>query len=309
LSRVLISGGIGFVGAHLSRRILRDYQELIIVDNKSIGRPRPSIQDILDHPRCKFVHGSLTKSSLIDDLPPVQEIYHLAGVVGTKHLIHNGHKMIADNLIMTKNIIDYAARYDAKVVFASSNEVYHGVPRNVPVYENDQISFPSVIDERWAYAFSKYVCEQLFHHSSIDFAIGRLANVYGPDMRHSYVVKSFIERIQDSPSRLAVYSPKDTRPFTYVSDTVRGLIMLMETSSPQKVYNIGNHREVSILELAKKLVEISGQDIELIPQPQDSIERRQQSIQRAFSLGFRTFIPLEEGLLKTWDWYDTNSIN
>jgi nucleoside-diphosphate-sugar epimerase len=195
-------------------------------------------------------------------------------------------------------------RGDAKIVFTSTSEVYHGNGNiNLPVREDYPILFP-YIDDRWSYAYAKYGCEQML---TGDYVIARLCNTYGPDMCHNYVVKAQIQRILNGED-ITVINPDDTRPFTYVSDIVSGLVHLMNTDMESQVYNLGSPISYTIMNMTERLVAMTGDQVKVERGPQGALEQRGPSIRKLFEeTGWQPKVGLTEGLQQTWEWYYGNN--
>lgn len=304
--RILVTGGSGFIGSHLCRRLVAQGHDVLAVDNFYSSRRR-NIRDLLDEPRFELIRHDVTFPLYIE----VDQIYHLAcpaspifyqrdPVQTTKTCIHG-----------SVNMLGLAKRLGAPILLASTSEVY-GDPVMHPQAESywgnvNPIGIRSCYDE------GKRCAETLFfdYHRQhmLAIKIARIFNTYGPNMLpdDGRVVSSFVvQALRGEP--LTVFGDgSQTRSFCYVDDTVDGLIRLM--NSPREVtgpINIGNPDEFTMLELAKKVLALVGNDlpVEHRPLPSDDPVRRRPEIGRAWELlGWRPTVPLEEGLERTIEYF------
>jgi nucleoside-diphosphate-sugar epimerase len=294
----IVSGASGFVGGHLARELLARDEVVILLDTED----RPAVRKLIEHPRARVVWGDLAYQYNWSAIPPAEHFYHLAGTVGSRHFLKED--ALCRNAMIMSNLIEWARYHQSKIVFSSTNEVYHGAPTNLfPRQEEDEILFTKPFEPRWSYAFSKFYCEAMLHNSNVNFVIARLANVYGPDMVHRYVIKSMIERILEGENPLIMANPDDTRPFTYVQDTVEGLITLMEKGVAGETYNISTLGEYSILETAEMLVKVNDLDVQVERGEQGEVERRWPSSTKIRKLGWASEVELDDGLKRTYEWY------
>lgn len=303
---MLITGGLGFIGQHLANKLLDEGYKVYVVDND----PRAWYHNNVLSDRAnqiEWINRDLThhKFPISDD---VEGIFHLAGAVGTKRIIKKGAQMVGDNVDIMANVIRSVkmTRRNIKTVFASTNEVY---PLdefvNMPYQEDENISLPLAPTDRWSYAFSKLVGEWMLQTSGLHYSIARLCNVYGEGMKQDYVVKNLIKQMIDNPGEMNLHSSLDTRPFTYVSDTVAGLLAIMQSPiSHGETYNVGIDESVAIWALAEQIAIQGDFDITFRMNEGEWPEYRSASVSKIKEkLGWEAQVSLADGLDRTIKWY------
>ncbi|KXK04195.1 MAG: nucleoside-diphosphate-sugar epimerase [Acidobacteria bacterium OLB17] len=305
--RILVTGGAGFIGSHLCERLIADGGEVICLDNFFTGR-KANIEHLLTHPRFELVRHDVTEPILLE----VDQIYNLACPASPVHYQYNPIKTVKTNVMGTINMLGLAKRVKARILQASTSEVY-GDPIQHPQVESywgnvNPIGLRSCYDE------GKRVAETLmmdYHRqSSVDTRIVRIFNTYGTRMLENdgRVVSNFIVQALRG-EKLTIYGDgTQTRSFCYVSDLVEGLVRLMNTEADDihLPVNIGNPGEFTMKELAEKIGETLGRklEIEYLPLPQDDPKQRQPNIERAKKLlGWEPKVPLAEGLKKTVEYF------
>ncbi len=304
--RILITGGAGFIGSHLSQALLAAGHEIMCLDNLFSGTKK-NIYSLLGNPRFEFIRHDVTQPILLD----TDRIYNLACPASPVHYQLNPVKTVKTNVMGTINMLGIAKRVKARILQASTSEVY-GDPQEHPQTESYWGNV-NPIGPRSCYDEGKRVAETLmmdYHRqNAVDIRICRIFNTYGPNMSEhdGRVVSNFIvQALSGKP--LTVYGEgNQTRSFCYVSDLVRGLILLMETPGVTGPINMGNPEEFTILELAELVREMTGRRsrINYEPLPQDDPVRRRPDISRARELlGWQPEVPLREGLKQTIDYFD-----
>ena len=304
--RILVTGGAGFIGSHLCRRLIAQGHDVLAVDN-FYSSTRHNVVDLLDEPHFELMRHDVTFPLYVE----VDQIYHLAcpaspifyqrdPVQTTKTCVHG-----------SINMLGLAKRLRSPILLASTSEIY-GDPLTHPQSESYWGNVnPTGI--RACYDEGKRCAETLFfdyyRQHALGIKVARIFNTYGPNMlpNDGRVVSSFIvQALQDEP--LQIFGDgSQTRSFCYVDDMVDGLIRLM--SSPQEVagpINLGNPSEFTILELAEKVLALVGNDcpIEHRPLPSDDPARRKPDISQACEvLGWGPTVQLEEGLKRTVDYF------
>ncbi|XP_023293418.2 UDP-glucuronic acid decarboxylase 1 [Lucilia cuprina] len=302
--RILVTGGAGFVGSHLVDNLMLAGHEVIVVDNFFTGRKR-NVEHWLGHENFELIHHDIVNSLFIE----VDEIYHLASPASPPHYMFNPVKTIKTNTMGTINVLGLAKRVMAKVLIASTSEVY-GDPTVHPQPET-YWGHVNPIGPRACYDEGKRVSETLSYayakQEKVQVRVARIFNTFGPrmHMNDGRVVSNFILQALRNETITVYGNGKQTRSFQYVSDLVDGLIALMASNYTQPV-NIGNPVEHSIEEFAiiiKKLV--GGQsEIKQIEAMEDDPQRRKPDIARAKKyLNWEPKVPLQEGLLKTIDYF------
>ncbi|HSR51158.1 MAG TPA: UDP-glucuronic acid decarboxylase family protein [Acidobacteriota bacterium] len=304
--RVLVTGGAGFIGSHLCRDLVRQGHEVLCLDNLYCSRKR-NIQDLLSEPRFEFLRHDVIQPILLEaDL-----VYNLACPASPVHYQHNPVKTVKTNVMGVINMLGLAKRVGARILQASTSEVY-GDPQEHPQRE-DYWGHVNPVGRRSCYDEGKRLAETLmmdYHRQNqVDVRIARIFNTYGPFMHEEdgRVVSNFVVRaLRGQP--LEVYGDgSQTRSFCYVSDLLEGLKKLMQADGLNEPVNLGNPDEFTILELAERVLELTGSksEIRFAPLPADDPVRRRPDISRALEkLDWEPKVPLREGLQMTIDYFD-----
>jgi UDP-glucose 4-epimerase len=262
--KALVTGGAGFIGSHLAERLVKDGNEVIVVDNLSTGS-LANIAGLQHKAGFEFIKGDITDAPLIE--PVVQRcdvIFHLAAAVGVQLIADDPVHTIETNIGGTQVVLEAANKYKCRVFLASSSEVY-GKNEAVPFREEDDIVLGSTSMPRWAYACSKAVDEFLgfaFHQQyGLRVVIGRFFNTIGPRQtgRYGMVVPRFIEAaLKNKP--LCIYGTgRQSRCFCYVGDVVDAVVRLMDCEKAVgRAFNIGSDEEITIEQLADKIISLTG---------------------------------------------------
>ena len=262
--RVLVTGGAGFIGSHLTERLLKNGHEVAAIDNLSTGSLK-NIENCREHSEFEFVMGDIRNTELMEPLVEHNDmIFHLAAAVGVKLIVEDPVLTIETNISGTEFVLDMANKFGKKTFLASSSEVY-GKSEAVPFFEEDDIVLGSTSFSRWAYACSKAIDEFLglafYQQYGLSVIIGRFFNTIGPRQTGQYgmVVPRFVQKaLKDEPIQICG-TGKQSRCFCYVGDLVEAVIKLMNCEhAAGKVYNIGSNEEISIEELADKIIEMTG---------------------------------------------------
>ena len=301
--RILITGGAGFIGSHISERLLNEGNEIICLDNFFTGR-RKNIYHLLDNPRFELIRHDVTEPILLE----VDQIYNLACPASPVHYQYNPVKTVKTSVMGTINMLGMAKRVGARILQASTSEVY-GDPEIHPQPEG-YFGNVNCIGLRSCYDEGKRVAETLmmdYHRqNNVDTRIIRIFNTYGPKMLENdgRVVSNFIVQALRGEDLTVYGDGKQTRSFCYVDDLVEGFIRLMNTEAEDihLPVNVGNPGEFTMNELAQEVAEAVGKDIKIkhLPLPQDDPKQRQPDISRARKLlDWNPTIPLAEGLKKT----------
>ena len=305
MKRILITGGAGFIGSHLSEKLLNDGNDIICLDNFFTGS-KNNIRHLIGNNRFELVRHDIINEYLAE----VDQIYNLACPASPIHYQYNPIKTIKTSVIGIINMLGLAKRCKARILQASTSEVY-GDPQIHPQVETywgnvNPIGIRSCYDE------GKRCAETLmmdYHRqNNVDIRIARIFNTYGPKMalNDGRVVSNFIvQALRNEP--ITVYGTgSQTRAFCYVSDLVDALIKLME-SNYDKPVNLGNPDEHTILEFAKLIIELTNSKSEIIFKelPSDDPTQREPNISIAKeNLKWEPKIQIKEGLLKTIEYFD-----
>ncbi len=301
MKRVLVTGGAGFIGSHLCERLVQDGQEVICLDNFFTGR-RTNVAHLLRKPNFELMRHDITQPVLLE----VDQIFHLACPASPVHYQHNPVKTIKTNVMGTINMLGLAKRVHARLLLASTSEVY-GNPLEHPQTENywgnvNPIGIRSCYDE------GKRVAETLmmdyYRQNKVDIKIVRIFNTYGPRMLFDdgRVVSNFIVQAMRSEALTIYGDGSQTRSFCYVDDLVSGLLKMMEAPAFTGPVNLGNPVEFTVSELAKMVIAEtnSKSSVEYRTLPQDDPVRRQPDITLARTkLGWEPQVALLDGLRRT----------
>lgn len=300
--RILVTGGAGFIGNHLCRNLLRDGHYVICLDNLFSGNIK-NIADLRDNPNFEFIRHDVTEPITIE----VDQIYHLACPASPVQYQFNPIKTIKTNVVGTLNMLGLAKRTKARILFASTSEVY-GDPSVHPQPETywghvNPIGIRSCYDEgkRCAETF----CFDYHRQNKVDIRVVRIFNTYGPhmDINDGRVVSNFIVQALTDKNITVFGSGQQTRSFQYVDDLVGGMRKMMNNTKTIGPVNLGNPDEFTIMQLAKtvlKMLPKSKSKIIHKPLPADDPRQRQPDITRAKKLlRWSPSIPLEAGLKLT----------
>ena len=303
--RVLVTGGAGFIGTNLVRRLLSEGHYVICVDNLITGK-KENIEDLLDKENFVFFEQDINEPA---DYGDVDWIFHLASIGSVYHYLNHPVETLKTGGIGTINMLEYAKEKNARILFSSTSEVY-GDPEVHPQNE-DYRGNVSPIGPRSCYDESKRYAEALmmaYHRKyNVDTRIARIFNTYGPymDPDDRRVLPNFISQgLKGEP--MTIYGDgSQTRSYCYVDDTVDGLMRLMETDYHLPV-NIGSPEEYTILETAEIVCEVMGieKNFVFMPLPEDDPMRRRPDITRAKEiLGWEPGVKFSDGLKETIKWF------
>lgn len=303
--RILITGGAGFLGSHLAEKCLKQGHEVISLDNFFTGNKR-NIAHLNDYSGFELIRHDVTEPILLE----VDRIYNFACPASPIHYQHNPVKTTKTSVMGAINMLGLAKRVKARVLQASTSEVY-GDPHVHPQPES-YWGHVNPIGIRSCYDEGKRVAETLFfdyhRQNNVDIRVVRIFNTYGPRMHPNdgRVVSNFIVQALRGEDITLYGSGEQTRSFCYCDDLLEGICRLMESSYTSPM-NIGNPVEFTIRELAEKVLEITGSSSKIVyqPLPLDDPQQRQPDISLARrELGWEPAVALQEGLVKTIAYFD-----
>ena len=306
--KILVTGGAGFVGSHLCERLLQQGDEVVCLDNYFTGQ-KQNVIHLLDNPFFELVRHDVTTPYYIE----VDEIYNLACPASPIHYQYNPIKTIKTSVMGAINMLGLAKRIRAKILQASTSEVY-GDPQIHPQVES-YWGHVNPIGERSCYDEGKRAAETLFvdYHkqNKVKIKIVRIFNTYGPRMHPNdgRVVSNFIVQALRNEDITIYGNGTQTRSFQYIDDLIEGLVRMMASrDSFIGPVNIGNPNEFTIMQLAEEIIRLTDSKSKIIrkPLPPDDPAQRQPNINLAKQeLGWSPKIQLEEGLLKTISYFRT----
>ena len=308
--RILVTGGAGFLGSHLCERLLSEGHDVICLDNFFTGS-RDNILHLMDNHRFELIRHDIVEPILLE----VDRIYNLACPASPVHYQYNPVKTVKTSVMGTINMLGMAKRVKARILQASTSEVY-GDPQVHPQTE-DYWGHVNPIGIRSCYDEGKRVAETLmmdYHRQNgVDIRIVRIFNTYGPRMAENdgRVVSNFILQALKNQEITVFGNGSQTRSFCYVDDLIEGMIRMMENQQGFiGPVNLGNPQENSILEFAEKIVTITGSSSRIVFKalPQDDPKQRRPDISLAQrQLGWQPLVPLEAGLKRTADYFAARS--
>ena len=299
--RILVTGGAGFIGSHLCERLLGEGNEVLCLDNFFTGR-RENIFHLLDNQRFELLRHDVTEPILLE----VDQIYNPACPASPVHYQYNPVKTVKTNVMGAINMLGLAKRVRARILQASTSEVY-GDPLVHPQTE-DYWGNVNPIGLRSCYDEGKRLAETLmtdYHRQNkVDIRIARIFNTYGPRMLEDdgRVVSNFIVQALRGQALTLYGEGQQTRSFCYVEDLIEGLIRLMNVDGLHEPVNLGNPGEFTIMQLAEEVIKAcdSKSGFTYLPLPADDPRQRKPDITHAQSaLGWNPTIPLRDGLKRT----------
>jgi UDP-glucuronate decarboxylase len=304
--RILITGGAGFIGSHLCETLLNQKHDIICLDNFFTGS-RDNILHLMDNHRFEVIRHDIIQPILLE----VDQIYHFACPASPIHYQYNPVKTIKTNIMGTINMLGLAKRVKARLMQASTSEVY-GDPREHPQSES-YWGHVNCVGIRSCYDEGKRAAETLmmdyYRQNKVDIKIIRIFNTYGPRMamNDGRVVSNFIIQALRN-EKITIYgNGRQTRSFQYIDDLITGSLSMMAKDNFTGPVNLGNPDEFTILELAQLVIELTGSKSKLVhlPLPSDDPVQRQPDITLARkTLNWQPKIELREGLSKTIAYFE-----
>lgn len=324
MKKILITGGAGFIGYFLAKRLLADSgNKLILVDNLQRGKMDTDFSELLRQDRIKFVQADLTQESFYETLDQdFDQVYHLAAVNGTKLFYSMPQEVLRINTLSLIYILEWIRHLakKPKLCFTSSNEAYAGALsafNNLPLPTPEPV--PLVISDpynaRWSYAGTKLIGEQFVIHYAQAYkfpaVIVRPHNFYGPRAGYDHVLPEWSEKIIARLDPFVLYGPEETRTFCYITDAVEAMQRLMDSATtdqhPIETVHIGATDEITMADLAQKMFAVAGwkpNKLEFKPSPPGSVKRRLADISKIKKLiGWEPTTKLDAGLHRTFEWY------
>lgn len=307
--KALVTGGAGFIGSHLSELLLDEGWEVFALDDVSTGANR-NVAHLTDRPDFHLVVESVLSPSIVSELVhKCDVVYHLAAAVGVRLIVEQPVHTMVTNVQGTETVLEYCTKFHKRVLIASSSEVYGDHRDERPLSENDRRVYGPVTERRWLYADSKAMDEFLalgFHQErELDCVIARFFNTVGPRQQGQYgmVIPRFVGRALTGDPLEVHGDGMQTRSFCHVQDTIRAVHGLMEDGEISgEIFNIGSAERVSILDLARRVLDLTGSKSELEFIPHDEV----------YGLGVEDVLHREPSIEKIGDaigWAPTRSLD
>ena len=319
MSRVLITGGAGFIGYHLAKQLVSGDYQVDLIDNFSRGVMDGELRALESCLNLTLLNRNLLQADAFNGLSlEYNYIYHLAAIIGVANVVKSPYAVIRDNVGMLVNVLAFAARQSklARLIFASTSEVYSGTLEffklAVPTPESTPLTVASLSEPRTSYMLSKICGEALCQYADVPWTIVRPHNIYGPRMGMAHVIPQLLNRAYcaDNDS-LDVFSVDHRRTFCYVTDGAAMIRCVAESDAcVGETLNIGNQTpEISIEQLAKTILAIAMKPLKIVPRPTTpgSPTRRSPDMTKTIALtGYTSQVGLEAGIRLTYDWYRRN---
>jgi len=323
MSKILIIGGAGFIGNHLTHALSTSSDnQITICDNLSRDKMDEDFSNLLKSTdRIQFVESDLTDKTQFQKLDSDYDyVYMLAAIVGVKYTKKMPDKVIRVNSLLAINTLDWmVSSHCRKILFSSTSEAYAGTVNQghapIPTPEDVPLMIDDIYNPRYTYAITKILGESAFLNyakvHNFETSIVRYHNIYGPRMGSKHVISEFIVRILDRESPFKVYGATPSRAFCYVSDAVNATIKIMESDKTNlEIFHIGNdEEEIKIIDLLNKLLEIAdyNPELKILQSPPGSVNRRCPDISKLKEfVGFQPQVSLNEGLRNAYSWYEKN---
>jgi UDP-glucose 4-epimerase len=313
--KILITGGTGFIGAHLAQYCALKGNDVHICDNNIRGQKDKFIIDMMSSHGVKFIKMDLTNKNQVSELDLDYDIvFHLAAINGTENFYKIPYSVFEVAIKSTMNLLEHF-KDSTKFIFTSSSEVYAGTIKEkkqlVPTSETIPCTVDNVLNERFSYGGSKLACEIMINsyhkQNSLDYQIIRYHNIYGPRMGTKHVMPQFIKRAINAERPFKIYGSSQTRAFCYIDDAVEATYLLA-LEDDNGIFHIGNDlEEVEILEVAKIVNDYYDFEylFEIENAPEGSVARRCPDLTKLRNtINYEPKINLLKGLNKTIEWYD-----
>jgi nucleoside-diphosphate-sugar epimerase len=320
MKKILITGGAGFIGYHLAKKLSYDGFNITIVDNNERGVKDKDLDKLIELDCVQYIQLDLLQENEFNKLEKDYEfIFHMAAIIGVSHVMNRPYDVLTKNVSMLENIITFSKKQNnlKRLFFASTSEIYAGTLKyfdlTIPTKETTPLAITDLAHPRTSYMLSKIYGEAICQHSSIPTTIVRPHNIYGPRMGMSHVIPELLKKsyFSEEGGAIKVYSIKHKRSFCYIDDAIDQLFAMMENNSSENlVFNLGTESpEVTMEEVANICFNTVDKSLIIDKQPATpgSPTRRAPNMDNSFNkLGVKSKITLENGILKTFNWYKHN---
>ena len=317
MRKALITGGAGFIGGHLTKRLLAEGYAVDLIDNLSRGVKDDVIAEFEQNPAFSVRIADLRDPSSLDGIgDDYTHVIHFAALLGVQNVLDRPYAVLRDNITMLETMLDVAARQSnlERFVFPSTSEVYVGTQQHfelpIPSPETTPLAVSDLSKPRTSYMLSKIYGEALCHQAGLPFTIIRPHNFYGPRMGLAHVIPQLLQRIHDSADgdELVVYSMDHQRTFCFIDDAVEYVVRLLDTDAAvDGTFNLGvESPEVTIGALAELLMGIVGRDLRIVAgetTPGSPYRRCPDMAHTIATTGHEPAVTLQQGAQRTYDWY------
>ena len=317
MGKALITGGAGFIGAWLARRLLADGFRVDVLDDLSRGVSDDLIADLDQNPAFSMRTADLCAPRSLDAIgKDYTHVFHFAARIGVKNVLKRPYAVLRDNIAMLEAVLDLASRQGhlERFFFPSTSEVYAGTQRHfelpIPSPETTPLAVSPLEHPRTSYMLSKIYGEALCQHSGLPFTIIRPHNFYGPRMGLAHVIPQLLQRIHqaDDGDELVVYSVEHRRTFCFIDDAVEYVLRLVHSpDAASGTFNVGvQSPEMTMGDLARMLMSVVGREVTVVPgeTTPGSPPRRCPDMTRTISATeYTPVVSHEDGVRRTYEWY------
>ncbi len=303
----LVTGGLGFIGKAISISLLQQGHNIVVFDNNFREK-----RFFLKNKNLKIVKGDIRKKNDLNKVKTkIHSVIHLAAINGTQNFYDKPELVLEVGVKGIINVIDFCKNKNIKEIFlASSSEVYQNAP-SFPTNENVRLIIPDPYNPRFSYSSTKIISEILLLNSSFfkRAIIFRPHNIYGPDMGLKHVIPELIMKTYKAKKLVKIQGDgKNKRSFCYIDDFVSALNFIIKKGKHKEIYNIGDTEEVKILYLSKLIVKLMKKNLKIEKSTKSffNASRRLPDLKKLYKLGFKAKFSLNNGLIKTIEWYIAN---
>ena len=314
---ILVTGGAGFIGLHLVRKLVAQGYQVTVADNFSRGVYDSGLTRIVENPSVSIVDVDLLDTQALGQFGTgFNFVIHLAAIIGVVNVVERPYEVLVNNTRMLENVIALCRKQKlfSRLLFSSTSEVYAGTLRyfdlQVPTPECTPLTMTNLSSPRTSYMLSKIMGEAMCQNSSLPFTIFRPHNIYGPRMGMAHVIPEQLKQIwkASSGAAISVASPQHTRAFCFIDDATEMLLRIIEQEKSEgEVVNIGSEApEIKMIDLVQLCCQIVGKRVSVEPgrnTPGSPVRRAPDMGYTRELLDYRSSVSLEQGICETWDWY------
>ncbi|MBF6593636.1 MAG: NAD-dependent epimerase/dehydratase family protein [Thermaceae bacterium] len=316
MQKILVLGGAGFIGFHLSKRLVAEGHQVVLVDDFSRGQADPELRTLIAHPQVSLIQADLTDPNSYAQFPrDCHQIYMLAAVVGVRNVEKDPFRVVRVNTLAVMHLLDWIPP-GCKLFFASTSEAYAGAfmagIAHIPTAEDVPLVIQDVTSPRFTYGASKLLGEVAVIHAAkakgFGYVVGRFHNVYGPRMGADHVIPELSLRAMRRENPFRVYGTDQSRAFCYIDDATQAMSLLMaHAEADNQIVHIGNDtEETNIGDLTELVLKVANfhPSLDRQPAPSGAVNRRCPDIGKLRGLtGFEPKVSLEQGVRQTFEWY------